>query len=112
MTRGKPRAFICAPNWSLDPFHPEHVAVGVIVVWGNGAWDYEFKTPDDQFEVLTTLEGVNFHNPEVGDYIRERLDRPGSTCFWEVPVAEGEEAIHVFERMLEAERKAEVSDRG
>lgn len=106
MARGKPRAFICAPNRSLDPFHCEHVATGVLVVWEDGDWDCESKTVEDQAEILTVLESVNMDNPEVADYIRERLDRPGWICFWEVPVEEGEMAIHVFRRMLEAEKKA------
>ena len=102
----KPRAFIVAPNRSTDPFRVNHVAVGVLVVWGDGNWDCEFKTPEDQYEILTALEAINFDNPEIGDYIRERLDRPGWICFWEVPIEEGEMARHVFQRMLEAEKKA------
>lgn len=98
------RAFICAPNRSENPFRTRNEAVGVLVVYDDGNYDCKFKTQDDQFEVLTILEPVNWDNPEVADYIRERLDRPPSCAFWEVEVREGDTVDTIFQRMLDAEK--------
>ncbi len=70
------QAFICAPNRSDDPFRTRNEAVGVLVVYDDGNYDYKFKTQEDQLEMLMRLEHVNWDNPEVADYIRERMDRP------------------------------------
>ncbi len=107
MSNVKPRAFICAPNRSSNPFRTENVAVGVLLVYGDGSYDYKFKTIEDQGEVVTILEGVNWKNPEVADYIRERLDRPQSCAFWEVEVKDGDTVDTIFQRMLDAESKGE-----
>lgn len=105
MSTVKPRAFICAPNRSENPFRVENVAVGVLVVYGDKRlWDAKFKTIEDQGEVLTVLDGVNWENPEVADYIRERMDRPQSCAFWEVEVRNGDTTETLFQRMLDAER--------
>lgn len=100
------RAFICAPNRSENPFRIRNEAVGVLVVYEGGNYDYRFKTVEDQGEVLTILDGVNWDNPEVADYIRERLDRPQSCAFWEVEVKDGDTLDTIYERMLEAEKRA------
>lgn len=98
------RAFICAPNRSENPFRTKNEAVGVLVIYEDLDYDYLFKTQDDQFEVLTILEGVNWDNPEVADYIRERMDRPQSCAFWEVEVREGDTLETIYQRMLDAEK--------
>lgn len=101
---GTPRAFICAPNCSENPFRTTNVPVGVILVWPDGNWDWEFETLDDQFHVLTVLEGVNWQNPEVADYIRERMDRPQSCAFWEVEVRPGDTTKSIFKRIMDIKK--------
>lgn len=104
MSNPSPRAFICAPNRSWNPFRTENVAVGVLLIYGPGKADYVFKTIEDQGEVLTILDGINWDNPELADYIRERMDRPQSCAFWEVPFLEGDTVDTIFQRMLDAEK--------
>ena len=101
------RAFICAPNRSWDPFHVRNEAVGVLLVYDDGNYDCKFKTVEDQGEVLTILDGVNWDNPEVADYIRERMDRPPTCAFWEVEVREGDTVDTIVQRMLDAEKAAD-----
>lgn len=101
---GTPRAFLCAPNRSENPFRVDNVPVGVLLIWPNGYWDYEFETIDDQGHVLTVLDGVNWQNPEVADYIRERMDRPQSCAFWEVEVRPDDTTQSIFRRMMDIKR--------
>ena len=61
------------PNGSLLGYQTQ-----VLVVYDDGNYDYKFKTQEDQLEMLMRLEHVNWDNPEVADYIRERMDRPPS----------------------------------
>ena len=100
MSNPYPRAFIVAPNKHETPGRVKNEPVGVLMVWGDGRWDYEFQTIEDQARVLGFLEPMNMANPEIGDYIRERLDQPWRIAFWEVEVRPGDTTLTILQRIM------------
>lgn len=97
----RPRAFITAPNRSEIPGHVENVPTGILMVYPDGGgYDYRCLTVEDEAEVFDHIDTVNWENPEVADYLRERMDAPDRMALWEVEVQDGETINDVFSRLV------------
>jgi len=94
----KPRAFIYAPNRSESPFRIENVPVGILLIYPSGGYDYKCITVWDQGELFDQLQDINWDNPEVADYIRERRDNPQKAGFWEIEVQDGDTIDTLYAR--------------